>query len=416
MHLSSIITIGDELLIGQTIDTNSVWIAQELNKIGFHIHERVAVADQKEQIIETLDRVLSKVQVVIITGGLGPTEDDLTKPTLASYFQSRLVQNEEVLQHIKDIFTKRNRPFQFRNLKQAEVPHNCTVLFNQYGTAPGMWFEKDGKIIVSLPGVPFEMEKIMKDSVLPKLKELFQNQFIYHKNLLIMNMGESILANKISDIEANLPQSVSMAYLPGMGFVKLRFSGQGLDEAKVKKIVDYEAQKVIQRFPNHCAAEKDIAIEEAVAELFIEKKLSLGFAESCTGGYFSHKITNIPGCSAFFKGSIISYSNEIKEKNLLVSAETIHEKGAVSKEIVEQMAINARKILNVDIALAVSGILGPTGGTDQKPVGLIHLAISSKEKVVHKQFHFIYDRIRNKEMILNHGLECLRLFVKNELA
>lgn len=408
---SIIITIGDELLIGQTIDTNSAWIAQELNKTGINVKRRIAVADEKQAIADVLNESIPFADIIFLTGGLGPTADDITKPLLSEYFGGKLIMNETVLQHVKQIFSKRNRPFLERNLKQAEVPENCQVLFNRMGTAPGMWFEKDNCIVIALPGVPFEMQTIVSEEVLPRLKERFKGNFIVHKTLMTIGVGESFIADAIEDIETSLPPHIHLAYLPTPGFVKLRLTSEGTDKAAIEKEVNIRAELITQRLGKVVAAAEDIPLEEIVARAMKEHRLTLGLAESCTGGYVANRITNVAGSSSFFKGSIVSYANEVKENILLVPRSTLETVGAVSKETVIQMAEQARKVLNVDIALSISGILGPGGATPEKPVGLVWMAIAGKDKTEYKEFNFFYDRPRNKEMAANAALNMIRLFV-----
>ena len=408
---SIIITIGDELLIGQTIDTNSAWIAQQLNKIGINIKRRIAVADEAMAISEALDESIPFADIIFLTGGLGPTADDITKPLLCDYFGGNLVMNETVLQHVQQIFAKRNRPFLDRNSKQAEVPDNCQVLFNRMGTAPGMWFEKDNCIIISLPGVPFEMQTIVSEEVLPRLKERFKGNYIYHKTLMTIGVGESFIAEKIEDIENALPANIHLAYLPTPGFVKLRLTSEGTDKAKVENEVDIRAELIMQRLGNIVAATEDIPLEEIVARAAKEHRITIGLAESCTGGYVANKLTDLAGSSSFFKGSIVCYANEVKENLLKVPKSILETVGAVSQETVIQMAEQARKVLNVDVALSISGILGPGGATAEKPVGLVWMAIVSANRTESKQFNFFYDRARNKEMAANAALNMIRLFV-----
>ncbi len=407
-----IITIGDELLIGQTIDTNSAWIAQELNKTGINVKRRIAVADDKDAIAEALDGSLPHADIIFLTGGLGPTADDITKPMLCEYFGGKMVVNDTVLAHVRQIFAKRNRPFLERNLKQAEVPDNCTVLFNRMGTAPGMWFEKDNSIIISLPGVPFEMQTIVTEEALPRLRERFKGNFIVHKTLMAIGVGESFIADKIEDIETALPPHIHLAYLPTPGFVKLRLSSEGENKEAIEREVNVHASLIGQRLGNVIAATEDIPLEEIVARALLMHRMSLGLAESCTGGYLANRITNVAGSSAFFKGSIVSYANEVKENLLSVSPETLRTVGAVSEATVIRMAEQARKVLRADVALSISGILGPGGGTPEKPVGLVWMAIAGKDKTISKEFHFFYDRPRNKEMAANAALNMIRLFLE----
>lgn len=409
-----IITIGDELLIGQTIDTNSAWIAQQLNKEGIHIKRRIAVADEREAIREALDEAIPQADIIFLTGGLGPTADDITKPVLCDYFGSRMVVNETVLEHIKQIFTKRNRPFLESNLKQAEVPENCNILFNRLGTAPGMWFEKDGRIIISLPGVPFEMQTIVSEEVLPRLKERFTGRYIIHKTLMTIGVGESFIADKIADIETALPAHIKLAYLPSAGYVKLRLSTEGTEQQVLQAEIDIHATLLQQRLGNVVAATEDLLPEEILTNLMISNRLTLGLAESCTGGHVANRITNVAGSSAFFKGSIVSYANEIKTILLGVPEQTLLTAGAVSEETVRQMAEEARRVLRTDIALSISGILGPGGATPEKPVGLVWMAIADKHKTITRKFNFFYDRLRNKELAANAALNMIRLFIEEQ--
>lgn len=410
-YQSIIITIGDELLIGQTIDTNSAWIAQQLNKEGIHVKRRIAVGDERNAILNALDESIPHADIVFLTGGLGPTADDITKPLLCEYFGSKLVVNETVLLHVKQIFSKRNRPFLERNLKQAEVPDNCQVLFNRMGTAPGMWFEKDGCIIVSLPGVPFEMQTIVSEEIIPRLRERFTGNYIIHKTLMTVGLGESFIADKIEDIETSLPPHIHLAYLPTPGFVKLRLTTDGTDKDVLQHEIEVWSTLIQQRLGDYVAAAEDISLEEIVTRTLNEHRLTLGLAESCTGGYVANRITNIAGSSAFFKGSIVSYANEVKENILEVSRHTLETVGSVSEDTVIQMAEASRKVLNTDIALAISGILGPGGATLEKPVGLVWMAIANKDITFTKEFHFFYDRLRNKELAANAALNMIRLFV-----
>lgn len=408
---SIIITIGDELLIGQTIDTNSAFIAQQLNKTGIQVKRRIAVADERESILNAIEESVPHANIIFLTGGLGPTADDITKPLLSEYFGGKLIINETVLAHVKQIFSKRNRPFLERNLKQAEVPDNCQVLFNRLGTAPGMWFEKDECIIISLPGVPFEMQTILTEEVMPRLAERFQGNHIYHKTIMTVGIGESFIAEKILDIETALPSHIHLAYLPTPGFVKLRLTTEGTDKYGIENDVNIRAELIQQRLGEYVAAMDDISLEDIVANVLKEHRLTLGLAESCTGGYVANKITNLAGSSAYFKGSIISYANEVKEDLLDVTHETLMTVGAVSEITVKQMAESVRKVLKSDIALSISGILGPGGATDEKPVGLVWMAICNKDITVTKEFHFFYDRLRNKELASNAALNMIRLFI-----
>jgi nicotinamide-nucleotide amidase len=411
---ASIITIGDELLIGQTIDTNSAWIGQELNKIGVWLKRRVAVGDVWDDIWNALDAESKESGIIIITGGLGPTADDITKPLLCKYFGGKLIVNEDVLKHVKYLFDKvyrRPGPMLERNLKQAEVPDVCTVLHNARGTAPGMWFEKDGKIYVSLPGVPHEMKGLMINEVLPRIPKYFELPFIIHRTAFTMGTGESMIAEKIKDFETGLPEHIRLAYLPGYGMVKLRLTARGDDKEKMEKELDERFQVLIELVNEWLVTDKDENLAMVVQKILKEKNKSIGTAESCTGGYIAHLITSNPGSSVGYKGSIISYANDIKEKILGVSDKTLRTVGAVSEETVIQMVKGAIEKLNVDFAVATSGIMGPDGGTDEKPVGTVWIAAGNKGKVQTAKLAFRFDRERNIEMTSHTALNFLRKFI-----
>lgn len=412
---ASIITIGDELLIGQVIDTNSAWIAQHLNELGIDVLRRVAVGDEATAIKSALDEELSKSELVLITGGLGPTADDITKPLLCEYFGGKMVVNEAVLEHVTNMFVQRNRPIIERNLKQAELPDNCMVLHNRIGTAPGMWFEKDQKVIVSMPGVPFEMIAIMEDEVLPRLKKRFVGDAIEHASIITAGEGESFIADKIQDIEEALPGYIKLAYLPSPGMVRLRLTGKGHSAAELVKEVKHQQDKIAEKLEGIVVALEDIPMAEVVGKLLVEKKASLGFAESCTGGYLSHLITQVPGASSYFVGGIVSYQVDVKEHVLGVNKNIIDQYGVVSEETAVEMAKNALKVLNCNNSLSVTGLLGPTGGDDQIPVGTVWMAVADKEKVKTKKFRFHYDRVRNKEMAAQMAMLMIWKFLNNKL-
>ena len=410
-----IITIGDELLIGQTIDTNSAWIAQQLNEQGIDVVRRVAVGDTKNAIISALDEEWLKASLIILTGGLGPTSDDITKPLLCEYFGGKLKVDETVLVHLKEIFSRRNRPMLERNLKQAEVPDNCTVLFNKMGTAPGMWFEKNGKIVISLPGVPYEMKHIMEQEALPRLKKVLVSDTIVHKTVFTAGEGESYIAEKIADIEESLPPYIKLAYLPDSGFVRLRLTGKGSDTQKLLEEVTAKQTDLKDRLGEIVIATEDLPLEKILGDLARSAGKTFGLAESCTGGYIGHFVTQVAGSSAYFKGSIVSYDNEVKENVLGVPKETIDQMGAVSEATVAAMAKGALNVLKVDYSLAVSGVLGPDGGTDRVKVGTVWMAVADKERVVTKVHQFFYDRERNKEMAAKMGMLLLWKFISGRL-
>jgi nicotinamide-nucleotide amidase len=404
---ATIITIGDELLIGQTIDTNSAWIASSLNKIGITIKRRVAVGDERDAIWRSLEDEGRLAQIILITGGLGPTSDDITKPLLCKFFGGKLVTNQEALDNVVDIFTKKlNRPLLKRNLKQAEVPDNCTVIQNKRGTAPGMWFEKNNVICVSMPGVPHEMKGMMDDYVIPELIKKFNLHPVQHRTLLTAVIGESFLAEKLTDFEANLPTNIKLAYLPNYGMVRLRLTD--LQSASDLSKIDEYFQLLKLKVQDFMVIDDDVSIQEVIARKLLETGRSIALAESCTGGHISQLLTQMAGSSQYFLGSVVSYSNEMKLDALKVPEQIIQEYGAVSSQTVEAMAEGVRKLSNADLGLATSGIMGPAGGTDAKPVGFVWVGFSSKDKTASTSFQFRFDRKRNIESTATSALDFLR--------
>ncbi len=411
---ASIITIGDELLIGQTIDTNSAFIAQELNKIGIWVKRRVAVGDVWDDIWIALDEEAKQSDVIIITGGLGPTADDITKPLLCKYFGGKLVVNDQVLKHVEYLFEhvfKRPMPLLERNRKQAEVPDVCRVLMNERGTAPGMLFEKDNKVFISLPGVPYEMKGLMIKEVLPRLEKHFILPVIIHQTLLTVGVGESILADKIKEREEKLPPYMKLAYLPHFGMVRLRITATGNDKNVLEKELEEQFGQLKELVKEWLVIDEDMTLQQAIAKLLKEKKQTAGTVESCTGGYIAHLLSRDPGSSSNYKGSIISYNNKVKEDVLGVKHETLETVGAVSEETVRQMISGGLKQLKSDYVVATSGIMGPDGGSENKPVGLVWIAVGNKEKIIAKQFNFKFERSRNIEQTAIAALEMLRRFI-----
>lgn len=411
---ASIITIGDELLIGQTIDTNSAFIAQELNKTGIWVHRRVAVGDVYDDIWEALDQEGSRSDIVIITGGLGPTADDITKPLLCKYFGGKLVTNEKVLEHVKYLFEKvyrRPGPILEVNLKQAEVPDVCTVLHNARGTAPGMLFRKEGKFFFSLPGVPHEMKGLMITGIIPLLLREFQMPAILHKTAFTAGQGESMLANMLKDFEPALPENIKLAYLPNYGMVRLRLTVRADNREAAEKLVAPYFEQLQEIVKDYLVSNEDEGLETVVGKILKAKNKTMGTAESCTGGYIAHLVTSIPGSSGYYKGSIISYDNEIKEQVLGVKKETLSRYGAVSEETVMEMVKGALGQLNTDYALAVSGIMGPDGGTAEKPVGTVWIAAGNRDKTDTLKLNLRFDRKRNIEMTAMNALNFLRKFI-----
>ena len=411
---ASIITIGDELLIGQTIDTNSAFIAQELNKIGVWVRRRVAVGDKYDDIWDALDEEGNESDIIIITGGLGPTADDITKPLLCEYFDGKLVVDEKVLAHVKYLFEtvfKRPAPILDRNLKQAEVPDVCTVLHNARGTAPGMLFKKGGKSYISLPGVPHEMKGLIKSEVIPYLISAFSLPAIVHQTAFTFGQGESQLAELLKDFEPSLPPHIKLAYLPNYGMVKLRLTSQGNNKEEAEKeLLPYfeKLQKLVKEF---LVSNKDEGLELVVGKLLKAAGKTMATAESCTGGYIAHLITSNPGSSAYYKGSVISYANEVKENILDVQHDTLETAGAVSEETVKQMVTGALKELKVDYALATSGIMGPDGGSGEKPVGTVWIAVGNNQKIETLKLNLRFDRQRNIMITANNALNFLRKFI-----
>ena len=413
---ASIITIGDELLIGQTIDTNSAFIAQELNKIGVWVKRRVAVGDNENDIWQALDDEGKNADIVIITGGLGPTADDITKPLLCKYFGGKLVLNNEVLAHVTYLFEKvfrRTGPLHEANRKQAEVPDVCTVLHNKRGTAPGMMFKKGVTVFFSLPGVPHEMKGLILNEIIPIIKNSFEVPAILHRTAFTVGAGETMLAEMLKDFEPSLPSSIKLAYLPSYGIVKLRLTTiAATNEAGEKEMEPY-FEKLQKLLKEYLVTNKDEGLEKVVGDILQAKSKTMGTAESCTGGYIAHRITSIPGSSAYFLGSIISYANSVKENLLNVSPITLSTKGAVSCETVTEMVSGALKKLKTDYVLAVSGIMGPDGGSEEKPVGTVWLAAGNKEKIETTQLNLRFDRNRNIEMTASYALNFLRKFILN---
>jgi nicotinamide-nucleotide amidase len=414
---AAIITIGDELLIGQTIDTNSAFIAQELNKTGIWVKRRIAIGDVREDILNALREQSRDCNLIIITGGLGPTADDITKPTLCEYFGGKLVLHQPTLEHVTYLFEhvfRRPMPLLERNRRQAEVPDVCTVLKNERGTAPGMWFEKDNVFFVSLPGVPHEMKGLMLDSVIPKLKKTFKLPVVLHRNLLTSGIGESLLADHIADFENDLPSHIKLAYLPAYGMVRLRLTSRGSDKNSVENELDSLFIQLKSFVKKWMVTDEDISLPEAVLNLLQSKKKTVSTAESCTGGNIAHLITSIPGSSASYNGSVVSYANDAKENLLGVKRETLLQFGAVSEQTVVEMVNGALKELKTDYAIATSGIMGPDGGTPEKPVGTVWIAVGNNKKIIALQHSFRFDRERNIELTTHNALSMLYRFVKEE--
>ncbi len=376
---STIITIGDEILIGQILDTNSRYISQALNRLGIVVAERTSIGDNAEQIVQTLDRALAATDVVIITGGLGPTKDDITKHTLARYFGSELVYNEQVGDFVRSLLERRGIAFNELNRGQAMVPQCCTVLHNGHGTAPGMWFERDGKVIVSLPGVPFEMVHLIDDTVVPMLRERFALKAIVHRTMITSGIAESILAERIADWEDALPEVLHLAYLPAPNIVRLRLSAYEVDGQSVAAMIDEQFELLKAIIPEAVVGFEDATVEQLVHNALIAQGKTLSVAESCTGGNIAAKFTAMAGASAYFQAGVVSYSNEAKVDILGVNAEDIARYGAVSEQVALQMAEGARRVGRSDYAIATTGIAGPSGGSAEKPVGTVWIGVATPE-------------------------------------
>ena len=392
----SIVTIGDEILIGQIVDTNSAWIAQRLNEIGLQVHKIYSIPDTEAAILRTLNRAAKLTDIVLLTGGLGPTKDDLTKKSLATFFNDTLQRNEEVLSHIKTLFEKKGiKKLNKLNEQQADLPSQCKVLLNPIGTASGMWFTKDGKYFISMPGVTSEMKAIMSSLVLPEFQSEFGAGLFLHKTILTQGVPESVLAELLESWQSSLHPEVKLAYLPSESRVRLRLSIKGEDKHKLYEIIDREAQKLKAIIPEYIYGEENDRIEQRVGDLLLSKKATVATAESFTSGYLSHLITSVPGSSLYYRGSILAYDNEIKEKILNVSPDLIKNYGVVSEQVVKEMALSVKKLMGVDYALSTTGIAGPSGGTNEVPVGTIWTAIASPYGVKAKKYHFGIDRSWN---------------------
>jgi nicotinamide-nucleotide amidase len=412
---ASVITIGDELLIGQVIDTNSAWIAQELNKVGIWLKRRVSVGDDRQQIMDALDAEAAASDIILVTGGLGPTADDITKPVLCEYFGGKMVVDDVALSNVKNIFEKiLKRPATEVNLKQAEVPDSCTVMQNPWGTAPGMWFEKNGKVFASMPGVPHEMKGIMQKHVLPALQEKFKLPYILHQTVLVAGIGESNLAEVVRDWEVQLPPFIKLAYLPNFSLVRLRMTAFGTDKDMLEKELEQRLETLRPLVKEWLVIDEDMTMQQVTGKLLKERKQTVGTAESCTGGYVAHLLTMDAGASSNYKGSIVSYDNQVKMDILGVSKETLDTVGAVSEETITQMVKGALAALKTDYAIATSGIMGPDGGSENKPVGLVWIAVGNKEKIRAQKFNFRFDRLRNIELTATNALNMLRKFIQEE--
>ncbi len=411
---AEIITIGDEILIGQIVDTNSAWMAQELNKAGIFVKQITSVSDDRTHILAALEEARNRADLILITGGLGPTRDDITKKTLCDYFGVKLIFNETVYAHVEQLFARFGKTVTPVNRLQAEIPENCIPLQNAKGTAPGMWFEQDKKIFISMPGVPFEMKSIMEHEVLPRLKTAFKLPHILHRTILTQGIGESALAGRISEWEDSLgPENIKLAYLPSPNMVKLRMTTSGPDLLDLENRVKEREEKLRLLISEYIFGSEDDNLEELIGNILRQRKEKLGLAESCTGGYISHLITRVPGCSDYYEGSVVTYSYAQKERLLGVKRETLENYGAVSREVVHEMVLGAIDRLQVHHAIAVSGIAGPSGGTPEKPVGTVWIAVASGGTVRCEKFLFGHTRENNIRVSADAALNMLRKMLIN---
>ncbi|MFA8298946.1 MAG: competence/damage-inducible protein A [Hyphomicrobiales bacterium] len=409
---ANIISIGDELLIGQVVNTNAAWMGKELTKAGIEINKTLTISDTKEAIINTLQASKSEVDIILITGGLGPTKDDITKQTLCELFNSKLVLNSDALDNIERIFSGRNLPLTDLNKQQAYIPDKAKYIENIYGTAPGMWIEEDNKIFISMPGVPYEMKSVMEKHIIPKLKEKFDLGFIIHKTVMTHGIGESFLSEIIEDWEDSLSGNMSLAYLPQPGMVRLRITARGTDKEKLEKLIDHKINQLYDLIPQYIFGQDEDKLQNVIGELLKSNKQTIATAESCTGGFIAHLITSTAGSSAYYKGSVIAYSNEIKNKLLNVSADDLDKHGAVSEKVAIAMANGVRKAINTDFAIATTGIAGPDGGSEEKPVGTVWIAIASPKKTIAKCFSFGRNRESNIKRTANASLNMIRTILQ----
>jgi nicotinamide-nucleotide amidase len=404
-----IITIGDEILIGQIVDTNSGFIAKSLDKIGIDIHEIISISDNKKHILETFAKLQNQVDLVLITGGLGPTKDDITKHTFCEYFEDQLVRNEEVEKHVIDLIEKAmNRPASQMNKDQALVPSKCTVLHNAVGTAPGMWMKKENTVYISLPGVPYEMKYILENGIIPKIVKEYKRPYIIHKTILTYGQGESLVAERIEDWENNLPEFIKLAYLPSPGRVRLRLSARGIDKELLEQKINENVLLLTKLIGDIIVGyEEDETIEVMLGRLLTSKNATLATAESCTGGKIAQVITSVPGASNYFKGSVVSYATETKISVLGISSELIKEHSVVSYELAKEMALAVKKIMNTDYAIATTGNAGPSKGDGNSEIGTVFIAIATPNNLVVEEFNFGQPRVKVIDRAVNKAFEML---------
>jgi nicotinamide-nucleotide amidase len=407
---AAIITIGDEILIGQIVDTNSGFIAKSLDKIGVDIHEMISISDNKNHILETFAKLQNQVDLVLITGGLGPTKDDITKHTFCDYFEDQLIRNVEVEKHVIELIEKAmNRPASQMNKDQALVPSKCTVLHNAVGTAPGMWMKKENTVYISLPGVPYEMKYIVENSIIPKIVKEYKRPYIIHKTILTYGQGESLVAERIEDWENNLPEFIKLAYLPSPGRVRLRLSARGIDKELLDQKINENVLSLTQLIGDIIVGyEEDETIEVMLGRLLTSKNATLATAESCTGGKIAQVITSVPGASNYFKGSVVSYATETKISVLGISSELIKEHSVVSFEVAKEMALAVKKLMNTDYAIATTGNAGPSKGDGNSEIGTVFIAIATPNDLIIEEFNFGQPRVKVIDRAVNKAFEMLQ--------
>ena len=407
---AAIITIGDEILIGQIVDTNSGFIAKSLDKIGIEICEMISISDNKNHILETFAKLQNQVDLVLITGGLGPTKDDITKHTFCEYFEDQLIRNEEVEKHVIELIEKAmNRPASQMNKDQALVPSKCTVLHNAVGTAPGMWIKKENTVYISLPGVPYEMKYIIENGIIPKIVKEYKRPYIIHKTIMTYGQGESLVAERIEDWENSLPEFIKLAYLPSPGRVRLRLSARGIDKEFLEQKINENVLSLTQLIGDIIVGyEEDETIEVILGRLLTSKKATLATAESCTGGKIAQMITSVPGASNYFKGSVVSYATETKISVLGISSELIKEHSVVSFEVAKEMALAAKRMMNTDYAIATTGNAGPSKGDGNSEIGTVFIAIATPNDLIVEEFNFGQPRVKVIDRAVNKAFEMLQ--------
>jgi nicotinamide-nucleotide amidase len=412
---ADIISIGDEILNGQTINTNASWMAIELNNIGIQIRHVISISDNKEDIIETIDKSLKKVDFILITGGLGPTSDDLTRDVLAEFFKTKLIFDQKVLDNIERIFSARNREMNEHTKDLAMVPKTAKTLYNDMGTAPGALYHIDNQVVVSMPGVPYEMKAMMNKDVLPYLRNNFHLPFILHKHILTAGAGESQISEQLVDFEKQLPSFVKLAYLPGLATVKLRLTAMGSNHAMLEEAIQEQSDKLVSILGKMVYGFDNDTLENKIGEILMLKNLRLSVAESCTGGYLGHLITSVSGSSQYFLGGAITYSNDLKMNLLGVKKETLDSQGAVSEQTVHEMIEGSLRVIGSDISIAISGVAGPSGGSEEKPVGTVYVGVGNRDKKYIRKYQFTKDREKNIQFSAVVALIMLRKFLLNDL-